>query len=61
VSQYKDNEIGESYTILSGSGAISWAAREQKVVAASSCQAKYIAAFETAGFHLIIKALPFSL
>jgi hypothetical protein len=36
------------YVCSLGSGAISWAARKQKVVAASSCEAEYIAAFETA-------------
>jgi hypothetical protein len=37
-----------SYVCSLSSGAISWAARKQKVVAASSCEAEYIAAFETA-------------
>ena len=36
------------YVCSLGSGAISWAAHKQKIVAASSCEAEYIAAFETA-------------
>jgi hypothetical protein len=36
------------YVCSLSSGAISWAARKQKVVTASSCEAEYIAAFETA-------------
>jgi hypothetical protein len=36
------------YVCSLSSGAISWAVRKQKVVAASSCEAEYIAAFETA-------------
>ena len=35
---------GHAYTL--GSGAISWQARKQKTVAASSCEAEYVAAFE---------------
>ena len=34
------------YICSLGSGAISWAAQKQKVIAASSCEAKYIAALE---------------
>jgi hypothetical protein len=36
------------YVCSLGSGAVSWTARKQKVVATSSCEAEYIAAFETA-------------
>ena len=35
---------GHAYTL--GSGVISWQARKQKTVAASSCEAEYVAAFE---------------
>jgi hypothetical protein len=35
------------YVCSLGSGTISWTACKQKVIAASSCEAKYIAAFET--------------
>ena len=37
---------GYCYTL--GSGLISWNAKKQKTVAASSCKAEYVAAFETA-------------
>jgi hypothetical protein len=36
------------YTCSLGSGAISWMARKQKVIATSSCEAEYVAAFEMA-------------
>ena len=36
------------YTCSLCSGAISWTARKQKIVATSSCEAKYVAAFEMA-------------
>ena len=36
------------YMCLLGSGAISWTAHKQKTVAASSCEAEYVAAFEVA-------------
>jgi len=35
---------GHAYTL--GSGVISWQARKQKTIAASSCKAEYVAAFE---------------
>lgn len=35
---------GRAYTL--GSGVISWQARKQKTIAASSCEAEYVAAFE---------------
>ena len=35
---------GHAYTL--GSGATSWKARRQKTIAASSCEAEYVAAFE---------------
>ena len=45
------------YTCSLGSGAISWAARKQKTVAASSCEAEYIAAFEAAKECIWIRTL----
>ncbi|GLB33225.1 putative protein with domain of unknown function (DUF4219) [Lyophyllum shimeji] len=40
-----------------GSGVISWAARKQKTVAASSCEAEYMAAFESAQECIWLRAL----
>ncbi|KNZ81024.1 Copia protein, partial [Termitomyces sp. J132] len=40
-----------------GSGAVSWAARKQKTVAASSCEAEYMAAFESAQECIWLRAL----
>lgn len=45
------------YTWNLGSGAISWAARKQKTVAASSCKAEYMAAFESAQECIWLRAL----
>ncbi|KNZ75967.1 Copia protein [Termitomyces sp. J132] len=40
-----------------GSGVISWASRKQKTVAASSCEAEYMAAFEAAQECIWLRAL----
>lgn len=40
-----------------GSGVVSWAARKQKTVAASSCEAEYMAAFESAQECIWLRAL----
>jgi hypothetical protein len=40
-----------------GSGAVSWAAKKQKTVAASSCEAEYIAAFEATKEAIWLRAL----
>jgi hypothetical protein len=45
------------YTFSLGSGAVSWAAKKQKTVAASSCEAEYIAAFETTKEAIWLRAL----
>jgi hypothetical protein len=45
------------YTFNLGSGAISWAAKKQKTVAASSCEAEYIAAYEASKEAIWLRAL----
>jgi hypothetical protein len=45
------------YICSLGSGTVSWTARKQKVVATSSCEAEYIAAFETAKECIWIRTL----
>jgi hypothetical protein len=45
------------YTFSLGSGTISWAAKKQKTVAASSCEAEYIAAFEASKEAIWLRAL----
>ncbi|GLB40854.1 putative mitochondrial protein [Lyophyllum shimeji] len=45
------------YTWNLGSGTVSWAARKQKTVAASSCEAEYMAAFEAAQECIWLRAL----
>jgi hypothetical protein len=45
------------YTFTLGSGAISWTSKKQKTVAASSCEAEYIAAFETVKEATWLRAL----
>lgn len=45
------------YTFNLGSGTISWAAKKQKTVAASSCEVEYMAAFEAAKEAIWLRSL----
>ncbi|KAG5729260.1 Copia protein [Termitomyces sp. T112] len=45
------------YTWSLGAGAVSWAVRTQRTVAASSCEAEYMAAFESAQECIWLRAL----
>lgn len=45
------------YCFSLGSGLISWAARKQKTVAASSCEAEYMAGYESAKEAIWLRAL----
>jgi hypothetical protein len=45
------------YAFTLGSGIISWNARKQKTVAASSCEAEYVAAFNSAKENTWIRML----
>jgi hypothetical protein len=45
------------FTFSLGSGVISWSARKQKTVAASSCEAEYVAAFNAAKENTWLRAL----
>jgi hypothetical protein len=46
---------GHTYTL--GSGVVSWQARKQKTVAASSCEAEYTAAFEASKEGIWLRTL----
>jgi hypothetical protein len=47
----------EGYAFSLGSGIVSWNARKQKTMAASSCEAEYVAAFNVAKENSWLRAL----